>query len=357
MALKTVGLQTHIWNNNARSFILLATYPVMMMALTWIIAVIFSGGMGWSAKYGGAPAANNVDSTAVAINFANHFIMQNWPFITGMIAVWFCIAYLFHTKMIRSLCHSTPVTRKEEPKLYNLLENMCISRGLITPVLEIIETDALNAFASGINTKTYTITVTRGLINTLDDEEIEGVLAHELTHIMNNDVRLLIISVIFTGMIGFAAQITWSMTRHNLLYGRRRRNNEGGGRFLIILFVVAFVLWVGYLATLFTRFALSRSREYMADAGAIELTKNPAAMMRALMKISGKDYIKDSTDDIALMCIENSHAFLGMFATHPPIDKRIEAISETTGTPIPVFTAPDKASNQSGRTTDKNPWI
>lgn len=356
MALKTAGLQTHIWNNNARSFILLATYPVMMMALTWIIAAIFSGGMGWSAKYGGAPAANQVKSSAVAVDFANNFIAQNWLFVIGIIALWFCVAYLFHTKMIRSLCHSTPVTRKEEPKLYNLLENMCISRGLITPVLEIIETDALNAFASGINTKTYTITVTRGLINTLDDEEIEGVLAHELSHIMNNDVRLLIISVIFTGMVGFAAQMTWSMIRHNLFYGNRR--NKNGGRLVIILMIIAIVLWAGYIATLFTRFALSRSREYMADAGAIELTKNPDAMMRALMKISGKDRMKDIADDIALMCIENSHAFLGMFATHPPIDKRIEAISETTGTPIPVFTtAPEKASNQSGRTADKNPWI
>ena len=95
------------------------------------------------------------------------------------------------------------------------------------------------------------------------------------------------------------------------------------------------VLWLGYIATLFSRFALSRRREYMADAGAVQMTKNPEAMMRALMRIAGSDRIPKMPADINMMCIENSIQFMGLFATHPPMDKRIKALSFTTNSPIP----------------------
>ena len=104
---------------------------------------------------------------------------------------------------------------------------------------------------------------------------------------------------------------------------------------VIAMIVIAVILWLGYMASLLMRFALSRQREYMADAGSIELTKNPESMMRALMRIAGRERIPGSTDDIAMMCIENSKSFLGVFATHPPIEARIRAISEVTSTPIP----------------------
>jgi len=245
--------------------------------------------------------------------------------------------------MIRMLSRGHPITRKEEPKLYNLLENMCISRGLTMPKLEIIETDARNAFASGIDPKSYTITVTRGLLRALQDDEIEAVLGHELTHIMNGDVRLLIISIIFTGMIGFTAQIFWNSLRYGRFRGGKGKRD---GRIMIFILAIALILWLGYMATLFTRFALSRSREYMADAGSIELTKNPDAMMRALLRISSYDRIPKTTDDIALMCIENSKSFLGVFATHPPITARLDAISEVTNTPVPNIIPGQSAANK-----------
>lgn len=128
-------------------------------------------------------------------------------------------------------------------------------------------------------------------MNSLSKDELEAVLAHELTHILNRDVRLLIVTVIFTGMIGFAAQLVWSSIRYGLIFGGGGRgNNRGGG--VIIMLAIAVVLWVGYMATLLMRFALSRRREFMADAGAVELTKNPSAMMRALMRIAGRDQIQ-----------------------------------------------------------------
>lgn len=321
MAAQTTGLQTHIWNNNAKSIALLAFYPILIMIIIWFCAAII--GMQFQPE-------NNWNAASL---FANKTIYQYWPFIIMGVSGWFGISYMFHTKMIRSMANSHPVTRKDEPELYNLVENLCISQGMKTPRLEIIESHARNAFASGIDEKSFCVTVTRGLMQSLAKDELEGVLAHELTHIQNRDVRLLIITIIFTGMLGFAAQVMWRNVRYGLYVPRSNSKKGGGG--LMILMMLLFVLWAGYFATLFTRFALSRRREYMADAGAIQMTKNPDAMMRALMRISGKDQIPKIPADINMMCIENHVPFMGLFATHPPIEQRIKALSSTTNTPIP----------------------
>lgn len=272
------------------------------------------------------------------IDFANDFTIQYAPLVITGVAIWFLISWFCHTSMIRKLSKSHPITRTQEPELYNLLENLCISRGMVMPKIEIIETHARNAFASGVNDSTYSITVTRGLMNALATDELEAVLGHELTHILNRDVRLLIVTVIFTGLFGFLAQLVWRNVRYTMFYSRGRRGKNSGG-IVIAMIIIAVVLWLGYMASLLMRFALSRRREFMADAGAIEITKNPEAMMRALMRIAGRERIPGGTDDIAMMCIENSKSFLGIFATHPPIEARIRAISEVTNTP-----APDKMS-------------
>lgn len=343
MALRTVGLQTAVWNNNLRSILLLGSYPVLMIALLWAVGAAFG------AIYGGS--AGRADLVwPLASRFGLHAVIAWWPAMLSAVAIWFLIAFFFHTRMIRSLSHSRPVTRKEEPALYNLLENLCISRGLTMPRLEIIETDALNAYASGIDKRSYSITVTRGLMQRLEADELEAVLGHELTHITNRDVRLLIVSIIFTGMIGFASQLVWSHIRF-ALYANAGGRDRRDFRLVLIVAAVGVILWIGYMATIFTRFALSRRREYMADAGAVQLTRNPSAMMRALMKISGRDRIPGAPDDIALMCIENSSALMGLFATHPPIADRIAAIAANTGEPIPEIAAPSRPESQS-----RNPW-
>lgn len=321
MATPTTGLQTYIWNNNLKSIGLLSLYPFLIMGIVWVATAVIG--------FMSAPRA----SWETANSLASSALSQYWPIILTIVLVWFSVAYFFHTNMIRKMSHSHPVTRKEEPELYNLLENLCISIGIPMPRLEIIESHALNAFASGIDQKSFSITVTRGLLQSLTKDEVEGVLAHELTHIQNRDVRLLIITIIFTGMIGFAAQVVWSQLRYGLWIGGRRSNNKGNG--MIILFALLIILWIGYFATLFTRFSLSRRREYMADAGAVRITRNPDGMMRALMRISGKDQIPKIPGDITMMCIENRAPFMGLFATHPPIEKRIQALSSITGFPVP----------------------
>lgn len=327
MLLGTVGLKTHIWNNNLRSIFLIALYPFMIGAMFWVIAALFGG----LVVYGNT--GNEGFAAHQSAAFANQMLYAYWPLIFSIVGIWFIIAYFFQTKMIRMLSRAHPVTRQEEPELYNMLENLSIAAGLPMPRLEIIETHARNAFASGIDKNSFSVTVTRGLLQSLKKDEVEAVLAHEMTHILNRDVRLLIVSIIFTGMIGFAAQLVWNSVRFSA-YSRGRRD----GRIVLFIFIVAAILWLGYIATMFTRFALSRRREYMADAGAIELTKNPEAMMRALMRIAGKDRIPHASGDIALMCIENRQPFMGLFSTHPPIDERIKIIAETTGTPIPDIT-------------------
>jgi heat shock protein HtpX len=255
--------------------------------------------------------------------------------------------------MVRMVSHARPVTRAEEPALYNMLENLCIARGITMPRMEVIDSPTLNAFASGVTDKTYSITVTRGLIETLQPDEMEAVLGHELTHIINRDVRLMMVCIIFTGMVGFAAQMMWSGMRHALWIPQSRGdgNRKGGGNLIILYFMTLAILMVGYMASMLARFALSRSREYMADAGSVELTKNPEAMMRALLRISGHDRIPQATDDIALMCIENSKPFLGLFTTHPSIGARLEAISRIAGTPVPELRPPSRSGDH-----DRNPW-
>lgn len=343
----SAGLQTHIWNNNLKSMILLALYPILILGIVWLCAFVVG-----TVSYNGLSTPGNQQSA----NIATTLIFAWWPMIVTAVALWFIVAYFFHTRMVRKLSHSHPVTRNEEPELYNLLENLSITAGMPMPRLEIIETHARNAFASGIDQRSFTVTVTRGLMNSLTKDELEAVLAHELTHILNLDVRLLIITIIFTGMIGFAAQMAWSNIRYGFIYSGRRRGNGAG---LLIMMALACTLWLGYFLTLLTRFAISRKREYMADAGAVQLTKNPEAMMSALMRISGRDRIPQTSDDIAMMCIENASPFMGLFATHPAIEKRIRALSATTGASIPELSMPPAPpENRFDRGGKKpNPWL
>jgi heat shock protein HtpX len=217
-----------------------------------------------------------------------------------------------------------PIQRNENPELYNLLENLCISRGMPMPQLYIIDTMALNAFASGLSDDTYAITLTRGLIETLNKDEIESVIGHELTHIMNRDVRLVVLTVLFTGMLAFAGELLWRSLNSSVRYRSNDRQRGGGVvPFLLLAFVI---LLVGRLLATLLRLALSRRREYMADAGSVELTKRPDAMISALEKISGKADMPLVPSGVRAMMIENPPGILSLFDTHPPIAARIAVL-------------------------------
>jgi heat shock protein HtpX len=354
------GLATHIWNNKIKSVLLLAGFPVLLAGM--VGAFFFAYDLYWQANPGmrnlltanmiigetalGEGMLNTLAnyrpdgelSVKHALGMGVYGMVFYAPAAFVVALIWFAIAFFAHSSLMRMASGSKPVTRQQMPKLYNILENLCISRGIPMPQFEIIDSPALNAFATGINDSTYKIVVTRGIVERLKDDELEGVIAHELTHILNKDVRLLIIAVIFVGMLSFLAEMAF----RTLLHGRRvnyyaRSDNRKGGGQIIVVLIAAAILALGYFLAVMIRFAISRKREFLADAGAVDLTKNPGAMMRALQRISGQDKVQGMPDEVQQMCIENSASFMGMFATHPPIKERIRILSEMTQTPIPDY--------------------
>lgn len=314
------GLQRQIWKNNTNSVLLLLMFPLIFFLLAWLFFFFMAFGQQQEASAAGVDLIRMVNSNFLSV----------LPWITIGVGLWFLIAWFSHTAMINAATSAKPLSRNENKRVYNLLENLCISRGIKMPALNIIEDDSLNAYASGISEKNYVITLSRGIINKLNDAELESVIAHELTHIRNRDVRLLIISVIFVGIFAFIAEALFRSIR----FGSVGRNKKGGGAAILIALVLAAV---GYLIATLFRFALSRKREYLADAGAAELTRNPQALASALRKISADPTIEAvKRKDVAQMFIENpqlkpgknSMSFQGLFATHPPIAKRIEILEQ-----------------------------
>jgi len=341
------GLKSHIWNNNFKSISLLILFPLLILAL------VFAALLLWAGYIDGA-------STEAGFSYALDTFPNAIPFTLAGVGTWFGVAFMGHQAMIDAATKSKSVTKNEEPRAYKLLENLCISRGITTPKLKIIETEQMNAFASGIRDKNYTITLTRGLMNYLDDKELEAVIAHELSHIKNKDVRLLIISVIFVGIISFFGEIVVrGMFRTNMpRTNRTRRGGEVNAAVLIMIAVA--IIAVSYGLAMMIRFALSRKREYLADAGSVELTKNPDAMIRALQKISGNAKL-NAPAEVREMAFENPKTGIAdLIATHPPIEKRIEALTKFAGGRVDTESRPVSRRAEPARQGEwqkpKNPW-
>ena len=288
-------------------------FPVIFFILTWLFFFFISLSQGES----------------IIMNQINNRFLNTVPIIIIGVTIWFIIAYFVHSSMINAATDSKPLARAENKRVYNLVENLCISTGMTVPKINIIEDDSLNAFASGINSKTYSVSLSRGIIDKLNDEELEAVIAHELTHIRNRDVRLLIISIVFVGIFAFISQTIFRSMR----FGRMGRGKkEGAGIFIALVLAL-----IGYLVATLFRFALSRRREFLADAGSAEITRRPLALASALRKISVDPTIEAvKRKDIAQMFIENpqvnseksSFSLSSLFATHPPLSKRIELLEQ-----------------------------
>ena len=324
------GLYSHIQSNRRRSVALL-------LALFFLVYVLV---------YAGALVAEALSVDAdldTLMALAWHDLLSAAPIATIGTALWVVIAYFFHQNMIDALTGGREVTRKENPRLYNILENLCISRGITMPKLKIMESDALNAFATGMNDKQYSITVTTALLDRLDDAEIEAVLGHELTHIRNGDVRMMVIAVIIAGVISFFAELVFRLWFYNGFSFRGSRSDDRrGGTGVAILIAVA-LLAVAYFLSFTIRLALSRSREFLADAGSVELTKNPDAMISALRKIEGRGELPGATSAVMEMCIDNPREGFGeLFDTHPTVESRVAALVKFAGghDPGPVASPP-----------------
>ncbi len=311
------GLYTHIRANAFRSLLLIGGLFGLIYALAFGYCLVLT------AVFDPGPFNDIIYEAARSVR-----IMA--PYITAGAMVWIVAGYFLNRAIIGAMTGARTVTRKDEPELYNLLENLCMSRGMVMPRLSVIEIPELNAFASGLSKDQYTITVTTGLMACLEDDEIEAVLAHELTHIRNQDVRLMVIAVIIVGMIAMAIEIMFRWA----FYTSGSRSSGGGrgnGALPAILLGIAIIFGVWFLSQLMN-FALSRRREYMADAGAVELTKNPDAMISALRKIQGCSDIEGLPSGLMEMCIDNPRSdFTSWFATHPSIEDRVAALKTFAG--------------------------
>jgi heat shock protein HtpX len=343
------GLYTHIQSNKRRSIALL-------LGLFFLIYLMV---------FAGALLAEGLTQDASL----DWLLRKAWldflwasPIATLGAALWIAIAYFFNQSLIDAVTGGREVTRKEAPRLYNILENLCISRGITMPKLKVTDDEALNAFASGLNEKQYSITVTQGLLDHLDDKEIEAVLGHELTHIHNLDVRMLVIAVIIAGVIGFFAELLFRMMfQGGWRWGGRSSSSDrgkgGGGAAIIIAIVLVAVAW---LLSVVIRFALSRKREYLADAGSVELTKDPDAMISALRKIEGRGELEGATSAVMEMCIDNPReGFADLFATHPSIESRIAALVQFAGghDPGPLDLPEDQESPQDTAEQQEQPAL
>lgn len=331
-----VGIQSQIDSNNRNSILLLLSFPCIILAMVWVFFALTTG----------FTTVGYDDRGYSVQEFNAQVVTEHWlqtiPFVIVGVGIWFAIAYMFNTSMINAATGSRPLTRRENPRVYNIVENLCIAGGMDMPKINVIDDPQLNAFASGINKNTYTVTVTTGICNRLNDEELAGVIGHELTHIRNHDTKVLIISIVFVGIISTVLNVLTNSVMRMFMYGgfsSNRSNNkkEGGGGVIIAVVVAIVCTAVAYFFTLLTRFAISRKREFMADAGGAELCGNPLALASALRKISGDPGLGHvDRDDVAQLFIIHpkklAQGFLSslnsLFSTHPDTAERIRILEQ-----------------------------
>ena len=349
--MKYVGIQTQIWRNNRNSILLLCMFPLIILGMVFltILCIDFFGAL-CSIVEGGCPAEHTTHMRYGIMHWPEVWsaFKTVLPYTLQIVGVWFIIAYCANTSIIRHATRAKPLERKENLRVYNIVENLCIAGGIEMPQINIVEDSGLNAFASGIDIPSFTITLTTGLIDKLNDAELSAVVGHELTHIKNRDTRLMVVCIVFVGIFATIQTVSIKLLSA-LLRGPKRRNsrsrNGGGGGVIIIFVLILLVIWstIGYIFSWFTRLAISRSREYVADAGGAELCGDPLALASALQKISdepGLDRVRRS--DVAQLYIihpdeefDNDMKLKGwiakaniMFCTHPDTPERIRLLKQ-----------------------------
>lgn len=336
-------MQSAIRANVVRSVLLIAGFPFVLPAILYLVALPLASG----------------DRFATA----SHVFWISLAIMVVVSVVWLPIGYLLNQWVIDRATGARVVGRAELSRVWRLLEGLCERAQLRVPALRVIETEALNAYASGLREGQYSVTVTRGLVDMLEDDELEAVLAHELTHIRNHDVQLLVIAGVLVGTVpllhDIVMRVYWGimmglLTLYRAIATLMRDSNlravidltYGGAYWLGRLGAYAIGL-IATLCSLVLHFALSREREYMADAGAVTLTNNPRALVSALRKISGTATLDTAVASVRAMCFENAaFGWFGIFATHPPIERRIaevERIAEARRQQVPPAKMPARA--------------
>lgn len=333
--MRYVGMLTQIRRNNMMSIVLLIMFPVIILATVWVfLALLNYFGNGYYNQYG--EMVYQLDAATV-----NAYFLSAVPWVVGGVGLWFLIAYFSNASMVRMATGARPLERRENPRVYNIVENLCMTCNMDMPKINVVDDPQLNAFASGIDKGSYTVTVTTGILDVLNDDELAGVIGHELTHIRNHDTRLLITSIVFVGIISTIMSMVVQMMYHTAFWGggNRRSDDERGNGLsvIVVLFVGLICCAVAYFFTMITRFAISRKREYMADAGGAELCGNPLALASALRKISAQPGLGGvSREDVAQLFIVHPSSLASgvmgfmnsLFSTHPDTAKRIAILEQ-----------------------------
>lgn len=259
-------------------------------------------------------------------------------------------SYFYGDQLVLAASSAKAVSEEQAPQLYNVIRELTIAAGIPMPAVYIIQDDAMNAFATGRDPQHASVAITSGLLKVMDREELQGVLGHELSHVRNFDIRF---SLLVGVLVGSVALLSGFFLRYTFWFGGGRRSNnnnsEGGGAFQLIIFVVAIVLAV--VAPIFTRLvqlAVSRQREYLADASSVELTRNPHGLERALARLAGDTTVmKEANPATQHLYFHNPLMKLNsnpsnLFSTHPPLVDRINRLRQLTGeAPLP----PDAAGS------------
>lgn len=297
----------HIRSNNIKTAILVAMFPLSFIALIFLFCWIIM-------------PARDAFTTTIQVAIPTFIVC----------AVWMLISWAFGDSMMLSGAGAVQIHDQdpENKKIFRAVENVALAAGLPTPRVYIIEDSGLNAFATGRTPADASIALTRGIINKLDDLELQGVIAHEMSHIGNRDIRLDMLLITGVGVTVFAADILM----RSVVYGNHTSNDDGGkNNTAAVLFMVwlAFTVF-NFIVSPLLQLAVSRKREFAADACGAQITRNPAALASALRKISEKPTVKnlEKSQSMAIACIaEPRKALMGdLFSTHPSTKERIKRL-------------------------------
>ena len=299
-------IQQSISSNKTKTILLLICFPVLLYLITYIVMSFIPT---WESASQNATNAIDIALTVSII----------------VTTIW-TIALFIQKKIIFNYTWTKELERKDNPRIYNIVENLCISKWLKTPKIWIIQDNSMNAFATWRSDKDSRVVFTTWLINRLDDREISAVAWHELTHIANRDCRLMAVIVVYIWIL----TTIWSYIFRWWVYWGSSNSKWKIKAILPLIWIICLVLW--YIFYPLIRLAISRKREYLADAGSVLLTRDRDAMISALQKISTDSTVESiQRDTVAAMCIENplgkiKKGFANLFSTHPPIEDRIAAL-------------------------------
>ncbi len=347
--LPTNGLYGHMQKNALKSALLLIGFVVLIVIFWTSWCVIYSAVVDhWFAVKVATKSVRYKPVTMSAVfSTGGARALAYWWMPIFLSSCWFVVAYLCHADIIRASTGACDVTRREQPRLYDMVERTAIAAGLPMPKVQIMRTSVLNAYAAGLTPDDSVVAVTHGLMQKLTDAELEAVIAHEMTHIKNRDVRLMVIATVFAGGLtlvgagvaklvaggggGAVASGAAQGAAGGLAAGAAEAGAEGGPAGMIAAIVVGIMfLCLAHLFAILIYFAISRSREFLADAGAVEITKDADAMISALDKIAGDhDDIPGLNANLRAMMISSSVDSL--FSTHPSIASRISALQIHAG--------------------------